>query len=271
MGIELEAELVQVNEGQCCLRPRIAWVEVDSPFHQLPYFQVFGRRNLSPHLSCAEKQIIGSKAFGSLGQGLLSLNVPNTHAESSGDLAGQSVLYRKNVPEVFVVRAGPDVASSPRVDKLRGNSDLVCGATSAALQDVTHTQLSADLPHIWRLASVLKGCVSGDHEQFSEVGELRDDVLDQPVDEVILGGHPAQVRERQHCDRGLVWQRQGDTVRALPDVCAAQQSHDHDSQRSCNDPSGSALAQAECYALPIRQMFTRSRQDHLVDIYWRLD
>jgi hypothetical protein len=71
-----------------------------------------------------------------------------------------------------------------------------------------NTQFTPDLSHINRLAIVGKGRIARDHEQAAIARQRDDDVLDQPIDELLLFGIAAHVLEGQHGDGRLVREEQ---------------------------------------------------------------
>jgi len=60
-----------------------------------------------------------------------------------------------------------------------------------------------------RLALVAEGGVAGDHEEPAQLGQRRDQILDDAVGEILLLGIVAHVVERQHCDHRAVRGRRG--------------------------------------------------------------
>jgi hypothetical protein len=78
----------------------------------------------------------------------------------------------------------------------------------AALEHVAHAELAADPPDVDRLSVVLKARVARDDEQLGESRQLGDDVLGDPVTDVVLIRIRRQILERQHRDRRSVGQRE---------------------------------------------------------------
>ena len=74
----------------------------------------------------------------------------------------------------------------------------------AALEHVAHAELPRDLAHIRSLALVDEAGVAGDDEQPAQARERGDDVLGDPVGEVLLLRLAAHVGEGQDGDRGPV-------------------------------------------------------------------
>ena len=97
-------------------------------------------------------------------------------------------------------------------------------ATNAALQNVAHAKLAADLAHVDRLALVLEGGIAGDDEQLGEPRQLGKDILGNAVGEIVLALVAAEVVERQHGDRRPVGQGQGGSWLLGPGGCARRRS-----------------------------------------------
>ena len=72
-----------------------------------------------------------------------------------------------------------------------------------------HPEFAAHLLHLYRLAFVSKGGVTGDDEQAGELGEVAGEVLSDTVVEILLRRVTTEVGERQHDNGRLIgqWQR----------------------------------------------------------------
>ena len=68
----------------------------------------------------------------------------------------------------------------------------------AALQDVAHAEVPADLLHLHRLALVGKGGTAGDYKRAADSRKARGKPLGEDIGEVILRGIAAQIGEGQH-------------------------------------------------------------------------
>ncbi|WP_373867916.1 hypothetical protein [Reyranella soli] len=99
------------------------------------------------------------------------------------------------------------MGASRCLDELASQPDLVARLANTSLKHVADAEVPSDLPHVNRLASVGKGGVARDHEQPLVTRQRGDDVLDDPIGEVLLLGFAAHVLEWQHRYRGLVGQR----------------------------------------------------------------
>ncbi len=141
--------------------------------------------------------------------------------ERGDDLTRDLVLDLEDVGQLAVVALGPDVAAGRPVDQLGRDPDAVAGLAHAAFERMPHAELAAHLPQIGGAALVGEGGVARDHQQTGDLGEVGDDVLGDPVGEILLLGVGAHVLERQHDDRRLVRQGQRRAPLArLPEVGA---------------------------------------------------
>ena len=86
-------------------------------------------------------------------------------------------------------------------DQLRDDPHTVAAAAHAALQNVAHAQFRAHLPDADRVMPVGEAGVPGDYQQRAVARQLSDDLIGQPVGEILLLRIAAQVGERQDGDR----------------------------------------------------------------------
>jgi hypothetical protein len=93
-----------------------------------------------------------------------------------------------------------------RVQKLRCDAERISRPLNAPFQDVAGTEFLVELADIDGLALVPEGRVPGDDEEILEPGERGDDVVREPVAEVLLVGVAAQVLEGQDGDDGACGQ-----------------------------------------------------------------
>src|SRR5262245_32502400 len=98
----------------------------------------------------------------------------------------ESVLNREDVVETTVVALGPELAARQRVDELDVDADGVSGPTYAAVHHVTHAKALRNIAHFGVTSLKLKYRISGDDEQPGNLGEISDQIVGQPIDEVIL-------------------------------------------------------------------------------------
>ena len=93
------------------------------------------------------------------------------------------------------------------VDQRRGDADPTSRAAHTAFQHIAHTEFAGDGADIHRLALEGEAGVARHDEELSDAGEGSDDVLGDPVREVLLFGIARHVGKGQDRDRGLVGQR----------------------------------------------------------------
>jgi hypothetical protein len=119
------------------------------------------------------------------------------------------VLNGEDIGEVSVIPLRPDVRSGGCVNQLRRDADPVRRFPHAAFEHITYAQLAAHLLYVDGATFVSEGRVPGDDEEPTHPRQRRDDVIHDPVGEILLLGIAAHVLEWQHCDRRLIRQRQG--------------------------------------------------------------
>src|SRR5262249_9348396 len=124
--------------------------------------------------------------------------------ESLDNLAGNFVLNAEDVFHRSVQAFSPNMPARDRVNQLNIDSKTSCRPPSVAFENVTDAQTSGDITDIDRLALVRKRRIACDNEQTIYAGEVRDQVLCQPVSEELVFRIAAQILERQDDDRCLV-------------------------------------------------------------------
>jgi hypothetical protein len=96
-----------------------------------------------------------------------------------------------------------------RVDELDVDAHGIPGPPHAAVHHVAHAQAFGGLAHLGVTSLELKDRAPGDDEEPGHLGQVRDQVVSQPVDEVVLFGPAAHVPERQNRKRRLARQGEG--------------------------------------------------------------
>src|SRR5262245_39740920 len=113
--------------------------------------------------------------------------------EDRDDGAGHLVLDREDILELPIVALGPAMCAGQGIDELHRDTNPITTAANASFQDVTHAEFSAHLPHVDRLALVLEGGVAGDDKELRKPRQLRNDVFDDTIREILLLGIAAHV------------------------------------------------------------------------------
>jgi hypothetical protein len=139
-------------------------------------------------------------------------------------------LDREHVGQLAVVRFRPQVLVRVGVDELRRDPHLVPRAAHRPLQDRGHVELRRDLPDRLRGALVLERRRAGDHANVADLGEGGQDVVRDPVGEVLVLGVVAQVLERQHGDGRL-----RDVASAAPEELGAADQDDRDERSDSHE------------------------------------
>ena len=119
------------------------------------------------------------------------------------DLRRHHVLQLEDVLQFAVHAVGPESGAGLGVDQLPGDAQPVAGLAHASFKHVADAELAADLLHVDRAALVGEAGIAGDHEQPVHARQGGDDLVDDPVDEIVLLRIVAEVDEGQHGDRGL--------------------------------------------------------------------
>ena len=125
--------------------------------------------------------------------------------------------------ELTVVGLGPEVGIGAGVDQLHVDPHALAGALDAAFEDALHAELLGDvLDGEFGVAELLdRG--ARDHLQRADLGELRQDVVVDAVDEEDVVLDAAAIVEGQDGDRGTGvgdWRRRLVRYRSLRSAAA---------------------------------------------------
>src|SRR5262245_48653787 len=101
--------------------------------------------------------------------------------QNRDDRAGYLVLNREHVLDLAIVALGPAMSTGQGIDELHRDANPVARSANAALQDVAHAKLAADLAYVDCLSLVLQGGIVGDDEELGEPRQLRNDILRNAV------------------------------------------------------------------------------------------
>ena len=122
--------------------------------------------------------------------------------DGANDLAGQVILDGKNISEVPVIAFAPNVNAGFRFDQLCGQAHAGADLAHAAFQNIAHPEFAGDFPEAGSAVAEHEARVPGNHLKPAVMRQGRDDVLGDPVGEIVLLGVPADVAERHHRDGG---------------------------------------------------------------------
>ena len=164
--------------------------------------EVVALRRHAQVASAEERVLVRREVVRRLGGRGPEVGLQHVPEEGRHDGADQLVLHVEELLLRPVVALGPHRALRARVDELGRDAHLVARASHAPLEHVAHAQLLADGDDVHRLALVAKRGIAGDHAQLREVRQIGDQVLREPIAEVLLLLVVAQVREGQHRDAG---------------------------------------------------------------------
>ena len=111
------------------------------------------------------------------------------HANGQGadDLGGEVILHRKHVRHRLVKVAGPKHLLPICIDELGNHPHAIADPLDAALDQIADGEAAADLRRARGLSFVGKDGVPRHDGQRGEATERVDDVLRQPVGEVVAG------------------------------------------------------------------------------------
>ena len=92
------------------------------------------------------------------------------------------------------------MAACPCIDELGGHPNLIATRLNAAFEYIADAEIAANGPHVRGLASVNLSRITSDDKQVLRVREVGNDILGNPVGEVIPFRILSNVLERQDRD-----------------------------------------------------------------------
>jgi hypothetical protein len=195
-----QIRLIEIGEGQDLPRRYVIRVEIDSVLCELLRLVHVGWVEAKVELTRFNEVFPGFevvRAMIAAGQ----RPTPQLHVERTGDLQAEVVLEREQVGQVAVVFLRQQTIVIDGVDQLRGHPDAVTRFLHAAFQHVPNAEIFRRRLRRHRRAAIGEGRVARDYEQPRVLRQRVDDVLGQPVGEVVLRRIAAQICERKHGDR----------------------------------------------------------------------
>jgi len=163
-------------------------------------------------------QIPGIQAFQGLAAHPFLLSLAELRHDRAGNGPSDLVLQIEYVREIAVVPLRPDVIPGGRVDELGRDAYAVAATAHAALEHIAHAQLAADAANIVCAPLVGKRRIACDHHQPLKFRQCREQVLGDPVGEILLVGVIAEVVERQHGNSVIRHRALGRGGRGAPEV-----------------------------------------------------
>jgi hypothetical protein len=97
-----------------------------------------------------------------------------------------------------IVALSPQVRAVRRVDQLRRDPDPGAAPANAALENITHAELSRGFADVNRTSFVDEARIARDDPKSVELRQSGDDVLDEAIAEIFLLGVTAHVLKGQH-------------------------------------------------------------------------
>ncbi len=123
------------------------------------------------------------------------------HRECSGDLLRDLALHFEDVGQLTVEGLAPQMLLGAGIHQVDDDPDPRPRLAHASLEDRSNAELFRDRGDLLGRLLVLHRGRPGDHLERADLGELGDDVVGDPVAEVLVLGIGAHVLERQHGDR----------------------------------------------------------------------
>src|SRR5439155_17225421 len=115
---------------------------------------------------------------------------------------GDVVLHRKHVGQLAVVGFRPEMVAVGRIDELGADADLVARLAHAALEDGGDVELFPDGGYVLVLALERERRSARGHVQARYLRQQVQQLLAQPVGEVLLLLVGAEIDQRKHRHRG---------------------------------------------------------------------
>src|SRR5437868_15034449 len=106
----------------------------------------------------------------------------------------------KDVTQLSIIRLGPELRASLRVNQVNIDPDLIACFLHATLEDVHYAKLLRDLSKIARFALILLRRSAGNHLQIRDFSQTRQHFLLDAVSEISVLWIAAQVLKRQDRD-----------------------------------------------------------------------
>ena len=166
-------------------------------------FREVGARDFAVVMAAEQVQVVRLHVLGRLLREARLVCRRQSRFQRLGNVLGDFGLNGKNVFQLAIVCLGPELLVGGRIDQLRYDAQPRGGAPHAPLDDVGRSELRADLRDGLVTLLVAHDGGSRDGLEASNLRELRDDVLGDAIDEVLVFRIGAHVLEWQHGDELL--------------------------------------------------------------------
>jgi hypothetical protein len=190
-------------------------------------------------LETLEIRVVGFGAPGARRRQSLLIRFHQRDAQRLGDPTGDVRLDGEDVVELPVVGFRPEVVAIAGVDQLCRDPNPLALPPDTSLEHVAHTQLLADLCQIDIAALERKRRGARCDLESGHLCECIQELLGQPVREVLVGRVGAQVHERQDGDRSLRDGR-GPGVRTRPEAWSRDPDQRSQRDQRCGGDGHSA-------------------------------
>ena len=104
--------------------------------------------------------------------------------QSGGDLFCQLTLQDKQVGDLAIKCVRPNVSIGSSVNELGVDAHPFPGTPHRPFQNVGHPQSGPDLPQVSRAATILANRRAADHFQIGDLGQVRKDIVLNPVRQI---------------------------------------------------------------------------------------
>ncbi len=169
---------------------------------------------LVPGVAALEVEVVGVDVGRVPPGGGIADVAKETSAEGAHDGAGDLLLNREDVLDLAIVGLGPEAPAVGGVGELHGDPEPLPHPADRTLEDDGHLQPFADLPHVERLAFEGEHRGARGHAESLHLHQGVDQLVGNPVAEVLVVGISAGIHEGQHRDGPRLSGRAGDQAGA---------------------------------------------------------
>src|SRR5215207_6453326 len=108
--------------------------------------------------------------------------------DRANDADRDLVLKLEDVVDCTLIAVGPQMTTRGRVYELSGYAKTIRRLADAAFKHIAHTQFAADLFDVDDPVLVSKARIARDDEHPADTRQGRDNLLDDPIREIVLFG-----------------------------------------------------------------------------------